>query len=76
MDFVVKKGNKISRLIQVCFDITNIDTKKRETENLLLASEELRCKDLTVITWDYESMEIINTKKIKYIPLWKWLLGD
>jgi predicted AAA+ superfamily ATPase len=33
--------------------------------------EELGCKNLTVITWDYE-----EEGEIEYIPLWKWLLVE
>ena len=28
-----------------------------------------------VITWDYEKQERIKGRKIKFVPLWKWLLG-
>ena len=36
---------------------------------------ELKCKDLLVITWDYEGEEIISNRKVKFVPLWKWLLS-
>ncbi|MEM3507108.1 MAG: hypothetical protein QW589_04195 [Candidatus Bathyarchaeia archaeon] len=38
------------------------------------ASKELKCKDLLIITWDYEDELKIDNKIIKVIPLWKWLL--
>ena len=41
---------------------------------LLKASEELRCKNLIIITGEKEGEEEIKGKKIKFIPLWKWLL--
>jgi len=34
------------------------------------------CRNLLVITWDYEAEEKTNGKSIKFIPLWKWLLGE
>lgn len=74
VDFIVKKGLKIRQLIQVCYDIEDTNTKNRETKALLKASKELRCKDLVVITGEKEGTEKINSKTIKYIPLWKWLL--
>ena len=43
-------------------------------DNLLIASKELHCNNLLVITWDYEAQEKIEGKTIKFIPLWKWLL--
>jgi len=47
---------------------------KKETKSLIKASELLKCKDLLVITWDYENEMKINNKKIVFKPLWKWLL--
>jgi len=75
VDFVVKKGGKITQLIQVCYEIENYSaTKEREIRNLSKASKELKCKDLLVITWDYKEKETYKNKTIKYTPLWKWLL--
>jgi len=74
VDFVVKHDLKIEQLIQVCYDIEHYDTRKREINALLKASEELKCKNLLIINDDYESEENIKGKKIKFIPLWKWLL--
>ncbi|MBI2507680.1 ATP-binding protein [Candidatus Woesearchaeota archaeon] len=74
VDFVVKEKLKVGQLIQVCYDISDIDTKKRELRALLKASKELKCSNLLVITEDKEGEEKIKNKKIKYIPLWKWLL--
>lgn len=76
VDFVIKKGAKIIQLIQVCQDLTNIETKEREIRALLLASKELRCNNLLIITANEEKIEKIEGKKISYIPLWKWLLVD
>jgi uncharacterized protein len=74
VDFIVKDGKKIRELIQVCYNINDYGTKERETKPLLKASEELKCKKLLVITWDYEAEEKYNKNIIKFIPLWKWLL--
>lgn len=74
VDFVIKEGVKVKQLIQVCYDIEDFNTKDREIKSLLGASEELKCSDLLVITWDYEGEETVDRKKLKYVPLWKWLL--
>ena len=76
VDFVVKEGLKVKQLIQVCWDISNEETKKRELKSLLKASKELKCRNLLVITEDYEHEEIIEKRKIIYKPLWKWLLAE
>lgn len=73
VDFVVKE-EKIKQLIQVCYDINDLNVKKRELRSLLKASKELKCNNLLVITGDYDTEEKIGNKKIKFIPLWKWLL--
>lgn len=79
VDFVVKEGLKVKQLIQVCCDLEDIKTKERETRALIKASKELKCKNLFVITEDYEANEEISwfgiKRKIKFIPLWKWLLS-
>ncbi len=74
VDFVIRAGTKIKQLIQVCYHIDSPDTKKRELDALLSASKEFKCGNLLVITEHTETEEIVNKKKIQYIPLWKWLL--
>ncbi|MEO0189985.1 MAG: ATP-binding protein [candidate division WOR-3 bacterium] len=75
VDFVVKRGLKASELIQVSFDVINPKAKKREIKALLKAGRELSCKNLIVLTWDYEDREFYNGTEIVYLPLWKWLIG-
>ena len=75
VDFVVKDRGKIRELIQVCYDISEDRTKDREIKSLLKASKELRCSQLVVITWDYESETKIEGKTVSFTPLWKWLLS-
>ena len=75
VDFVVKKGETVHELVQVCYDIEDYNTKTRETSTLVKASEKLACKRLRIITWDYEEKEKVGGKNIEYITLWKWLLG-
>ena len=74
VDFLVKNGLKIKQLIQVCYDIYHYDTKKREIDALLKASNELNCKNLLVITADYDEIEEFNNNKINFVSLPKWLL--
>ncbi|MBN2603278.1 MAG: ATP-binding protein [Candidatus Thermoplasmatota archaeon] len=74
VDFVIKEDLKIKQLIQVCYDVEYYDTKKREIDALVKAGDELKCKNLMIITKDYEETEQIKNKEIKFIPLTKWLL--
>jgi predicted AAA+ superfamily ATPase len=79
VDFIIKHGIEIIQLVQVCYDITSIKTKEREERALIKASQELKCDNLLIITENYENeedFEWFNIKrKIKFIPLWKWLLN-
>ncbi|MCD6093140.1 MAG: ATP-binding protein [Candidatus Aenigmarchaeota archaeon] len=73
VDFVVKEGLKVKQLIQVTYASGRDEIEKREIKSLLKASESLRCKNLLCITWDFEGVETIERKKIKFVPLWRWL---
>jgi len=75
VDFVVKEGLAVKKLIQVCHDIEYYDVKKRETDALLDASKELKCNNMLIITDNKESTEDVGGKKIRFVPMWKWLLG-
>src|SRR3989344_3808290 len=74
VDFVVKEGKKVIQLIQVCYTIDNFMTLDREIRILIKASEEFNCKNLIIITMSEEKEQTINGKKVKFIPLLKWLL--
>ena len=74
VDFVLKQATKIEKLIQVCYDISDIITKEREIKSLLTASRELNCNNLLIISWDFEAEERYKDKIIRFIPLWRWLL--
>jgi uncharacterized protein len=74
IDFVVKERLEINQLIQVTYASSKDEIEKREIRALLKASELLNCKNLLIITWDYEDEIKVNNKTIKCLPLWKWLL--
>jgi predicted AAA+ superfamily ATPase len=80
VDFIIKRELSVDRLIQVCFDLRDAGTKEREVRALLYASKDLRCDDLLIITADHEGTEEVewfNMKaRIKFLPLWKWLLEN
>ena len=39
-------------------------------------SEELKCDDLCIITWDKDGIVEEKGKKVKYISLGKWLTNS
>lgn len=78
-DFIIQEGIKVVSAIQVCADLSNAETEKREIEGLLDA---LTCYGLKIGTILTESEERIETfvrdrKKfqIHIIPIWKWLIN-
>ena len=61
--------------MQVCYNIDDLKTKERELKSLGRAADELDCSDLLMITWDEEGEEDFKGRSIRFVPLWKWLLG-
>ncbi|MFH0752620.1 MAG: ATP-binding protein [archaeon] len=74
VDFLIKKGKKVTQLIQVCYDFSNFMTKDREIKSLVNASEEFNCSNLLVLTNSHEEEIKKNGKKVIVKPTWKWLL--
>ncbi len=74
VDFIIRNGNNVFSLIQVTYASKIDEIKDREINAIINASDELKCNNLFIITWDYDSTEIFKSKKIIFISLWKWLL--
>ncbi|MGB9663427.1 MAG: hypothetical protein ACPL25_00715 [Ignavibacteria bacterium] len=65
---------KITKLIQVVYDISNQATFEREIKGLVDGSKETSCDELLIISWYTEGTEKYNGKEIKIIPFWNFLL--
>ncbi|MBI4600100.1 ATP-binding protein, partial [Candidatus Uhrbacteria bacterium] len=74
VDFLVKEGIEVTELIQVCYETIHSDVQQREAKALCEASEELKVKKLTVLTWDEKREIKKDGNVIQLIPLWEWLL--
>lgn len=74
VDFVIKEKLRANQLLQVCWNIEDEETRKREIESLIKAMKEFKLSEGLIITEDYEGKEKIKDKEIEFIPLWKWLL--
>jgi predicted AAA+ superfamily ATPase len=74
VDFVVKTGPCVTRLLQATYASARHEVQEREIKALLKASRQLRCNDLQVITWDYEGEESVDGRLVRFTPLWRWLL--
>ena len=73
VDFVARDGRKVTSLIQVSYDISKTKTRERELDALVKASEELKCDNLLLITWDKEDSVDYKGKVIRIEPVYKWL---
>ena len=74
-DFVCQRNESIVELIQVTWDMSDEETRKREIDGLLEAARVTGCDKLSIITNDEESEIIEDGITIKVIPVWKWLLS-
>jgi predicted AAA+ superfamily ATPase len=61
-------------LIQVCSDLSDPKTKESEVNGLLAGMKNFRMKEGTIITSDVFDEEVVDGKRIRYVPLWYWLL--
>lgn len=50
VDFVLRKGTHIERLVQVCYDMGSAKTEKREVDSLIECAGELKCSNLVIVT--------------------------
>lgn len=50
VDFVIMDDGKTKALYQVCFDLTDEETRRREVKSLLKAGKTLNCQNLTLLT--------------------------
>ncbi len=76
VDFAVKENDKVKELIQVCWDLRDINTRKRETRALLKAMDAFGLKSGLIITEDYNDHEQFGGKKIRYMALEEWLMPE
>ena len=69
VDFVLRKGTKIERLIQVCYDISNPKTKKREVDSIVECAGELKCDNLVIVTNNDKRTIEKDGYKIDVVPI-------
>lgn len=74
IDFVTKKGTKVNALIQVAYEISKPRTRGRELDALVVASEELKCNNLILVTWDTDEQVKYKGKDIQIISARNWFL--
>ena len=72
VDFVLRKGTHIDRLVQVCYDMSNAKTEKREVDSLIECAAELNCSNLAIVTNSEERIIEKDGYRIDVVPVAKW----
>ena len=72
VDFVLRKGTHIEQLVQVCYDMSNAKTEKREVDSLIECAEELNCSNLVIVTNNEERCIEKDGYRIVVVPVSKW----
>ena len=73
-DFVVAECDKVTRLIQVSYQMNDEETRKREVDGLLEAAQTTGCRELIIVTMDMETEWQEQDMVIRVLPAWKWML--
>ncbi len=74
-DFLLVKNKAVINAIQVCYDLDE-DNREREISGLKEAMDKFKVKEGLLLTNNQEDSLRIGRKKVKVIPVWKWLLEE
>ena len=69
VDFVLRKGAHIERLVQVCYDMSNPKTEKREVDSIVECAGELKCSSLVIVTDNDKRTIEKDGYKIDVVPI-------
>ena len=69
VDFVLRKEAHIERLVQVCYDMSNPKTEKREVDSIVECAGELKCSDLVIVTNNDKRTIEKDGYKIDVVPI-------
>ena len=75
-DFVVRDGFRVTQALQVCCYPELLGTWELEIKGLLQALETYRLDEGFIITSSHEEDLSMEGKTIRFLPAWKWLLGE
>jgi len=74
-DFIVTRRGEAREVLQVCYDVSNIDTLKREMDGLKLALKVTGLKTGTILTMDVEKTVGEGEVVVNIVPAYKYLLS-
>ena len=78
-DFIACKQNRIEHVIQVCYEMSEPETKERELSGLLEAMQLYQLQKGIIITMSEHDSFVIEDEGASYevtvLPIWEWLLA-
>ena len=72
VDFVLRKENRVERLVQVCYDLSSPKTEKREVDSIVECAGELKCSNLTIVAKEDERTIEKDGYSINVLPISKF----
>ena len=72
---MVAKDGVVEELYQVCYDMTNEKTRKREVNSLLQGATKFHCSNLTILTFDEQETITEGDYTIQVKSASQWLLN-
>ena len=69
VDFVLREGTRISRLIQVCYDMSSPKTERREVDGIIECAGELKCDNLVIVTYNDRRTVEKNGYRVEVVPI-------
>lgn len=76
VDFVIVKGGRVVRLIQVTLASEQGEVEPREIRTLAKVGRRLHCRELLVVTAGLEGETVEDGAKIGFVPILRFLLSD
>jgi uncharacterized protein len=73
-DFLIRDGINITGAIQVCYVLTDKETRDREVKGLLEAMNNYNLDEGLILTDDTEEILNLQGKRINILPVFKWLI--
>lgn len=73
IDFLVARTGIVEELYQVCYDLTNEKTRKREINGLVQGAKKFNCQNLTIITFSETDTIHIDQLTIQIVTATNWL---
>ena len=70
---MVKEKNKIVDAVQAAYEL-NDESMEREIDGLAEAMEAHSLKTGTIVSYDLEASKTVKGRKIRIVPVWKYLL--